>query len=65
MNFLRFEHGETLDMLRDSVRDFAQKEIAPRADEIDRSNQFPPDLWQKLARSAFSASRSRKPTAAQ
>jgi isovaleryl-CoA dehydrogenase len=48
MNFLRFEHGETLDMLRDSVRDFAQKEIAPRADEIDRSNQFPPDLWQKL-----------------
>jgi isovaleryl-CoA dehydrogenase len=48
MNFLRFEHGETLDMLRDTVRDFARKEIAPRADEIDRLNQFPPDLWQKL-----------------
>jgi isovaleryl-CoA dehydrogenase len=48
MNFLRFDHGETLEMLRDTVRDFAQKEIAPRADEIDRSNQFPPDLWQKL-----------------
>jgi isovaleryl-CoA dehydrogenase len=48
MNFLRFDHGETLDMLRDTVRGFAQKEIAPRADEIDRSNQFPPDLWQKL-----------------
>ncbi|MGH8722342.1 MAG: acyl-CoA dehydrogenase family protein, partial [Burkholderiales bacterium] len=48
MNFLRFEHGETLGMLRDTVRGFAQKEIAPRADEIDRSNQFPPDLWQKL-----------------
>ncbi len=48
MNFLRFDHGETLEMLRDTVRDFAQKEIAPRADEIDRSNQFPPDLWKKL-----------------
>jgi isovaleryl-CoA dehydrogenase len=48
MNFLRFDHGETLDMLRDSVRDFAQKEIAPRAAEIDRTNQFPPDLWGKL-----------------
>jgi isovaleryl-CoA dehydrogenase len=48
MNFLRFEHGETLEMLRDTVRDFAQKEIAPRAAEIDRSNQFPPELWGKL-----------------
>jgi isovaleryl-CoA dehydrogenase len=48
MNFLRFEHGETLDMLRDTVRDFAQKEIAPRADEIDRRNEFPADLWKKL-----------------
>ena len=35
-------------MLRDSVRDFAAKEIAPRAAEIDRTNQFPPDLWPKL-----------------
>jgi isovaleryl-CoA dehydrogenase len=48
MNFLRFEHGETIAMLRDSVRDFAAKEIAPRSAEIDRQNQFPPDLWQKL-----------------
>ena len=48
MNFLRFDHGETVDMLRDSVRDFASKEIAPRAAEIDRSNEFPPDLWRKL-----------------
>ena len=48
MNFLRFEHGETLAMLRDSVRDFAAKEIAPRATDIDRTNQFPPDLWRKL-----------------
>ena len=48
MNFLRFDHGETLAMLRDSVRDFAAKEIAPRAADIDRTNQFPPDLWRKL-----------------
>src|ERR671912_3068619 len=48
MNFLRFDHGETIDMLRESVRDFAAKEIAPRAAEIDRSNEFPSDLWRKL-----------------
>src|SRR4249920_881391 len=48
MSFLQFEHGETIAMLRDTVRDFAAKEIAPRAADIDRSNQFPPDLWKKL-----------------
>src|ERR687889_2650559 len=48
MNFLRFDHGETVDMLRESVRDFAAKEIASRAAEIDRSNEFPADLWRKL-----------------
>jgi isovaleryl-CoA dehydrogenase len=48
MSFLGFDHGETIGMLRDSVRDFAAKEIAPRAAEIDRSNEFPPDLWRKL-----------------
>jgi isovaleryl-CoA dehydrogenase len=46
--FLRFAHGETIDMLRASVRDFAAKEIAPRAANIDASNQFPADLWRKL-----------------
>jgi len=48
MSFLGFDHGETIGMLRDSVRGFAAKEIAPRAAEIDRSNEFPPDLWRKL-----------------
>src|SRR3972149_2460865 len=46
--FLRFAHGETIDMLRATVRDFALKEIAPRAAEIDRANEFPADLWRKL-----------------
>ncbi len=45
---LRFAHGETIDMLRDMVRDFAQSEIAPRAAEIDATNSFPRDLWPKL-----------------
>jgi isovaleryl-CoA dehydrogenase len=48
MSFLGFDHGETITMLRDTVRDFAAKEIAPRAAEIDRTNEFPPDLWRKL-----------------
>ncbi len=45
---LDFDLGETADMLRDSVRAFSDDQIAPRADEIDRSNQFPRDLWPRL-----------------
>jgi len=45
---LRFALGEEIDMLRNAVRGFAAAEIAPRAAEIDRSNQFPPALWRKL-----------------
>ncbi|MFZ5755557.1 MAG: isovaleryl-CoA dehydrogenase [Pseudomonadota bacterium] len=45
---LRFNLGDTIDALRDSVYQFAQKEIAPRAADIDRSNQFPMDLWKKF-----------------
>ena len=42
---LNFDLGETADMLRDSVRSFAGDHIAPRAEEIDRTNEFPRDLW--------------------
>ena len=43
-----FDLGETADAIRETVRDFSQAEIAPRAAEIDRDNQFPRDLWPKM-----------------
>ena len=50
LNFpaLNFHLGETVDMLRATVQQFAAVEIAPRATEIDRDNQFPMDLWRKM-----------------
>ena len=43
-----FDLGESADMIRESARAFADKEIAPRAAEIDRDNAFPRELWPKL-----------------
>ncbi len=43
-----FPLGEDIDLLRESVHGFAEKEIAPRADRIDRDNLFPADLWTKF-----------------
>lgn len=45
---LNFDHGETLDMLRDSVQQFAQKEIAPIAADVDKQNAFPNPLWKRF-----------------
>ncbi len=45
---VQFMLGEDIDMLRDAIATFAAKEIAPRAAEIDRTDQFPMDLWRKL-----------------
>jgi isovaleryl-CoA dehydrogenase len=43
-----FALGDDIDLLRETVRAFAADRIAPRADEIDRSNRFPRDLWPEL-----------------
>jgi isovaleryl-CoA dehydrogenase len=50
LNFpsLDFHHGETIDMLRATVQQFAADEIAPRAAAIDHGNEFPADLWRKM-----------------
>ncbi len=50
LNFpvLDFNHGETIDMLRATVQQFAADEIAPRAAAIDHANVFPADLWRKM-----------------
>ena len=45
---LRFDHGEDIDMLRETVRRFAEAELASRAAEIDEKNEFPADIWKKL-----------------
>ncbi|HRJ61145.1 MAG TPA: isovaleryl-CoA dehydrogenase [Azospirillaceae bacterium] len=45
---LNFDLGETADMLRETVANFAAAEIAPRAADIDRENEFPADLWRKM-----------------
>ena len=43
-----FDLGETADAIRDTVWSFASNEIAPRAEEIDKTNTFPRDLWPKI-----------------
>ena len=43
-----FDLGETVDLLRDTVKSFSDDEIAPRANLIEQNNDFPKDLWTKL-----------------
>jgi len=45
---LKFDLGEDIDMMREMVQQFSQNEIAPRAAQIDKDNEFPNDLWQKF-----------------
>src|SRR5471032_3218271 len=45
---LTFDHGEDIASLREAIQQFAAAEIAPRAAEIDRTDQFPMDLWRKM-----------------
>ncbi len=45
---LNFGLGETADMIRDTVKSFAAEELAPRAGEIDETNEFPMDMWRKM-----------------
>lgn len=47
-SLFNFDLGETADAIRETVRDFAANEIAPRAEAIDKTNTFPRDLWPKL-----------------
>ena len=49
-NYVGLDHslGETISLIRDTVRQFSSQEIAPRADEIDRTDSFPRDLWPRL-----------------
>ena len=59
-----FDLGESAAMIRDSARAFSEKEIAPRAAQIDRDNAFPRDLWPKMGGLACTGSPRRRNTAA-
>ncbi len=48
MKDLNFDLGETADQLRDVVARFTDAELAPRADAIERANDFPHDMWRRL-----------------
>lgn len=48
MGHLNFALGETVEMLREAVRDFVEQEISPIAESVDQKNTFPNELWQKL-----------------
>src|SRR4051794_34719494 len=50
---VRFDLGDQAEMIRDSVAGFAAREIAPLAEEIDRTNRFPRQLWPKLGELAL------------
>ena len=59
---LNFDLGETVDILRETVADFANREIAPRAADIDRTNEFPRAMWPQLGPSSPALRRAESPT---
>ena len=46
---MNFELSDAQRMMKEMVREFAEKEIKPRAAEIDRTDEFPWDLWKRMA----------------
>lgn len=50
MPFMNFALGETIDMLREAVQEFAEREIAPRSQRCDEENHFPADIWPQLGK---------------
>ena len=46
--YFDFQLGETIDILRNAISEFAKNEISPLASHIDKENQFPAELWKKL-----------------
>jgi isovaleryl-CoA dehydrogenase len=48
MQDLNFQLGQTTDMIRETTKGFAKKEIAPLAEQIDQENEFPSHLWKKM-----------------
>ena len=61
---LDFGLGDDVDQLRDLVRRFSEERIAPRAEDIDRPNPFPRDLWPELGELGRAVPRSRRSGAA-
>ena len=57
---LQFNLGDEINMMRDSLRRFVDTELAPRADEIDRTDTFPRDLWPRWETWGCTGSRFRK-----
>ena len=57
---LSFDLGEEIDLLRESVAQFAAAQIAPLAEEADATNHFPNQLWRQLGEQGLAIRRARR-----